>query len=400
MPNTAATLSSSELSLRLYQQELVAEFGRFALRTDDFQAILNQASAVAAQGLDAGFGKVLEYLPGDMAFLVRAGVGWKDGVVGHARLGGDLQSPAGYAFRSGKPVVSNHLTNERRFRTPKLLAEHGIHSAINVLIGAPDTEPFGVLEGDSTRRGEFGDHDVAFLQGLANTLAVAVAAQKRQDMQTDLLREKEALLRDNEALLREKDLLLQEVHHRVMNSLQLVQTILTMQARSLTNPEAKVQLEEAAGRILTVGAVHRRLHEGGSVIAADVSEYLQRLLDDMKGILPSTATTGTLTLASPSFSLPADDLTSLGLIVSELVTNAIKYGKGTIRVEIQQQVTGLNVSVADQGAGFPLNFAPATRRGMGMRLVAALAKTPDAITVDRSVPFGRVVVRTAFGGSG
>src|SRR4051812_37164968 len=150
MSGTALDLTSSEYSVRLQQQELVAEFGRFAMETDSFEAILHEASVVAARGLNARFAKVLEYLPGDMAFIVRSGVGWNEGVVGQARLQGDLQSPAGYAFRTGKPVISNHLADEQRFRTPRLLEEHGIRSAVNVLIKARDTEPFGLLEGDST----------------------------------------------------------------------------------------------------------------------------------------------------------------------------------------------------------------------------------------------------------
>ena len=391
----AINLSLSELSLRLRQQELVADFGRFAMKTNGFQAILDQASIIAALGLEASFAKVLEYLPGDMAFIVRSGVGWKDGVVGHTRLQGDLQSPAGYAFRSGKPVVSNHLANEQRFRTPKLLADHGIRSAVNVLISTNDAKPFGVLEGDSTHRGEFGDHDVAFLQALANTLAVAVEAQRRQDGREQLLLEKEALLH-------EKDLLMQEVHHRVMNSLQLVQTILTMQARNLTNPEAKEQIEQASARIITVGTVHRRLYEGGSVVAADADQYLQRLLADMKEMFPKGVDSRELEVDVPPFSLSANDITALGLITSELITNALKYGEGKIRIAVRQQTHGLELSVSDEGKGFPTDFDPAARQGLGMRLVAALAKGTgsDVIRIDRSVPFSRIVVITAFGGNG
>lgn len=394
MPSTVAMdFSLDELSLRLRQQELVAEFGRFALRTDSFQAILDEASTIAALGLEAGFAKVLEYVPGEMAFRVMAGVGWKDGVVGHARLGGDLASPAGYAFRTGKPVVSNHLASEQRFRTPALLAEHGIRSAINVIISTSDAEPFGVLEGDSTHRGEFGDHDIAFLQGLANTLAVAVEAQKRQDA-------REQLLRDNEALLRDKDLLMQEVHHRVTNSLQLVQTVLLMHARTLKNPEAKEHLEEAAGRIMTIGAVHRRLYEGGSVTSADAAQYLRGLLADMKGVLPGEVDDRVVELEMQSFSLPADDMTSLGLITGELVTNAIKHGRGSIRVEVRQEASGLEISVADDGPGFPSSQDPTAGGGLGMRLIAALAKNADdAVEVDRSVPFTRIIVKAAFGGN-
>ena len=129
-----ADLSAAELGLRLRQQELVASFGCFALETDDLQAILDEASRVAALGLETSFAKVLQCLADEKAFLVRSGVGWKPGVVGHARVGNDVQSPAGYAFRTGEPVLSNDLASEPRFRTPKLLADHGIRSAINVLV--------------------------------------------------------------------------------------------------------------------------------------------------------------------------------------------------------------------------------------------------------------------------
>lgn len=402
MQGATLDLPSSKLSLRLQQQELVAEFGRFAMETDSFEAILREASVVAARGLDARFAKVLEYLPGDMAFVVRSGFGWNEGVVGHARLQGDLQSPAGYAFRTGKPIISNHLASEQRFRTPKLLKEHGIRSAINVLVRARGAEPFGVLEGDSTHPGDFGEHDVAFLQSLANTLAVAVEAQKRQDARAQELLEKEELLRANEALFREKDLLMQEVHHRVRNSLHLVRTILGMQARTLTNPEARQQVEEAAGRIMTVAAVHKRLYEGGSVVAADARQYLRGLLDDMRGVLPNEADDRPLQLDMEPFQLPADDVAPLGLITGELVTNAMKHGRGAIRVEVRRKADGLELAVSDEGPGFPADFDPAAAHGLGIRLVTALSKAPrgDAIRVDRSVPFGRIVVTTGFGGSG
>ena len=397
----ASDLSSPELSLRLQQQELVAEFGRFAMETDSFQVILDQASIVAAHGLGTVFAKVLEYLPGEVAFVVRSGVGWHDGVVGRARVGADLQSPAGYAFRTGKPVISNHLTNEQRFQTPALLTEHGIRSAINVLISARNAKPFGVLEGDSRRRSLFDAHDVAFLQALANTLAVALEAQKRQDAREDLLREKEALLLENQALLGEKDLLMEEVHHRVMNSLHLVQNIMTMQARTSTSAEAREQIEEAAGRIMTIGAVHKRLYQGSSVVSADAGQYLRGLLGDMKGVLPSDGGDRALELEIGSFFLTAGDITSLGLITGELITNALKHGQGRVKVEVRQEACGLHISVSDEGHGFPPGYDPATSRGLGMRLVSSLAKAANgpAVRVDRSVPFGRIVVETAFGGS-
>lgn len=397
MHSALANLSVPELSLRLRQQELVADFSRFALQADDLQSILDKASEVAAEGLDARFAKVLEYRSGDAAFLVRAGVGWNDGVVGHAHVGADLESPAGYAFRSGQPVISNHLANEHRFRTPQLLADHGIRSAINVLIQAPGCEPFGVLEGDSTYRGEFNDHDTAFLQALANTLAAAVEGQKRREAQDELLVQMDALLQENRVLLSEKDLLIREVHHRIKNSLQLVQSILFLQARGLANPESKLPLEEAATRIMTIAAVHRRLYDGGSIAATDAAQYLHSLLNDIKGLLPPSASQRALELDVKAFSLAVDDITPLGLITTELVTNAIKHGKGAIRVSVRRDAEEVEIAVSDEGPGFPAGFNPAASRGLGMRIVATLAKRSDgeAVAVDRSVPFGRIVVKMA-----
>ncbi len=97
---------------------------------------------------------------------------------------------------------------------------------------------------------------------------------------------------------------------------------------------------------------------------------------------------------------PADDITPLGLITGELVTNALKHGRG-IKVEVRCEANGLKIAVSDEGREFPADYDPTASRGMGMRLVAALARRPrDAIRVDHSVPFGRIVVTTAFGGRG
>ena len=107
--------------------------------------MLRHGARITARGLEAEYCKVLEYIPAENRLLVRAGVGWKEGVVGSATVGADLASPSGYALRTGKPVISNHLENEQRFRTPELLAEHGVRLAMNVILQG-DGSPFGVLE--------------------------------------------------------------------------------------------------------------------------------------------------------------------------------------------------------------------------------------------------------------
>jgi two-component sensor histidine kinase len=395
--NMLADLSAPELALRLRQQELVAEFGCFALnKNDDLQAILDEASRVASVGLETACAKVLQCLPKEKAFVVRAGVGWKPGVVGHARVGNDLQSPAGYAFRTGKPVLSKDLDSEPRFRTPKLLAEHGIRSTINVLVRT-DSDSFGVLEVDSTNRGEFAASDIAFLQTLANTLGVAIRAQQREDAKAQVLRDKEALLLENEHLLREKDLLVREIHHRVTNSLQLVHSMLSIQVKLLDNEEASAQVGQAASRVLAIAAVHRRLYQAGSSHAADARTYMRALLDDMKALLPF-AGRRRLKLDMDRLALSADNLAHLGLIAVELVTNALKHGRGSIELAVKREEDSLKIVVSDEGAGFPASFDPAARDGLGLKIVSAMAGSARgaAIAVDRSVPFSRVAVRMAL----
>ena len=134
------------LQQRIRQQEILAELGVIALQGASFGELLSRTAQLTAEGLRAEFCKVLEHMPDRNCLLVRAGVGWGPGVVGVATIGADLASPAGFALRTGKPVISNHLENEERFRTPEILAEHGIYRAMNVILQG-DGSPFGVLAG-------------------------------------------------------------------------------------------------------------------------------------------------------------------------------------------------------------------------------------------------------------
>jgi signal transduction histidine kinase/CheY-like chemotaxis protein len=171
---------ADELEKRLRQQALLAEIGRRALAEASVETLFTEATRLCALGLEVRYCKILEYLSSENRLLVRAGVGWHPGVVGHATIGADLESPAGYALHTGKPVVANHLGEEERFRTPQLLAEHGVERAVNVILGG-DGKPFGVLEADSEVPGAFTEHDADFLQGVANLLGVALDRRRVED---------------------------------------------------------------------------------------------------------------------------------------------------------------------------------------------------------------------------
>ena len=166
------------------------------------------------------------------------------------------------------------------------------------------------------------------------------------------------------------------MHHRVKNSLQLVTALLTTQARGSDVPAVREQLLEAAGRVATIGAVHERLYQDGSGAGADAEAYLAGLVGDLRRSMSDAAAGRTIELdvPPPTLWLPADRLTPLGLIVTELVTNALKYGQGRVRLVVHPTKAGIEVACEDKGPGFPETFDPRRGRGLGMRLVAALAK--------------------------
>ena len=153
---------------------LAAQFAALAAHTDDLQVLQHEICRVAAEGLKVTFAKLLVYRADERAFVLQAGIGWGKDIVGIARLAADVGTAAGFAWHSGQSIVSNDLVYERRFRVPALLAEHAIVRCINVVVSGAQGAAFGVLEVESPEPGLFTEHDVCFLQLLAQSLASAI----------------------------------------------------------------------------------------------------------------------------------------------------------------------------------------------------------------------------------
>ncbi len=198
-------------------------------------------------------------------------------------------------------------------------------------------------------------------------------------------------VRERDTLLHEKDLLMAEVHHRVKNSLQLVQTLVTLQSREVRDPKARAQLEETAGRIATIAAVHGRLYTGGSVTDSPAAPFLAALVRDIQTAIAS-ADERPVELQVEPMILSADRLTPLGLVITELVTNALKYGSGRILVGVRRAGDDIEVAVEDEGSGFPEGFDVAQGGNLGMRLVAAMSvRGRRATWLERDVSPSRIV---------
>jgi two-component sensor histidine kinase len=310
---------------------------------------------MCAEGLQAEFAKVLEFVPSENRLVMRAGIGWDQGLVGNASVGADLASPSGFALRTGKPVISNHLGIEERFRTPELLAAHGVRRAINVILQG-DKSPFGVLEVDSRSPGEFSEDDLSFLQGSANILGMAIERQQRE--------------RALQAAIEHQRVLVAEINHRVKNSLQLVVSMLNLQAGD--DPQFRRRLQDASSRVMAIARAHERLYRTSDVRNIDLAEYLSDICSDLRGVISADLHFE----ATAPLMIGTDNAITLALLVSELIANAAKHaypppGTGSIWVRAARLQSGqVQVIVRDEGIGMPPDVDK--RHGLGMRLVRAL----------------------------
>ena len=339
------------------QQATLAQFGLFAFRSDDVGAVLQHACEVVSEGLGVDLVKVLQFLPGEGAFLVCAGVNWRPGVVGHMTFGGGADSPAGYALLHDEPVVSRDLASETRFAIPPVLTEHGVRSAVNVVIPL-DGSPFGVLEVDASHHRDFDADDVAFLTTYANLLSAAIVRAEQQ-----------AALRTS---LRQEELLTQELAHRVRNMLGLVQSLASQTAAE--GPDALAYRDAFVGRLQALARAESLVFEDHTQ-HLDLAALVGRALEPFQAERPDV-----LVVEGGTLELPARMGRILGLVLHELATNATKHGAlsvpgGRVRLgwKVEEGSSPPRVRLRWREEGGP-PVEPPTRQGFGTRLVTTLAE--------------------------
>jgi two-component sensor histidine kinase len=205
--------------------------------------------------------------------------------------------------------------------------------------------------------------------------------RRRLQRENDEAVEQVRLARDRaEAMLR-------EVNHRVGNSLQLVSTFMSLQLRHLADDGARAALREAQARIEAVAHVHRRLYTSGDMSSVAMDEYLAGLIDELSKSLGPDAGSPTLRLEVSPMRVSTDQAVSLGVVVTELVTNAVKYAYapgqgGEIRVILKPDAEGRALlTVEDDGPGMGDGEAKGT--GLGGKIIAAMASgLRSAIEID------------------
>ncbi|WP_158746768.1 sensor histidine kinase [Acidisphaera sp. L21] len=230
---------------------------------------------------------------------------------------------------------------------------------------------------------------------------------RQSQHQVRLRRERETALqelqesRDRlEKLAAQQALLLREVNHRIANSLQLISSLIELQARKIADPDAREALKRAAERVEAVMLVHRRLYTSNDVEFVAMDQYLEGLIDELRRAGAVEERSGQITLLAEPIRVETDKAVSIGLIVNELVTNALKYaypgGDGDIRVGFRRHADTVQLVVEDDGVGYESGAAP-KGSGLGTMIVNAMARTVQAtVAVDPKYEGTRVVVSLAM----
>ncbi len=216
----------------------------------------------------------------------------------------------------------------------------------------------------------------------AGTMAILLAFRDITERRA-IEQEKAALLEHSEELLRHNDMLLEEMRHRVANSLQIIASILLIKAQAVSSQETRFHLEDAHKRVMSVATVQQYLHMTDGVEQVEVFGYLEKLCEGLASSMVGESQPVEVRLLCDTGMIPSSHAVSIGLIVTELVINALKYAfpnhkkEALIIVGYEISGTDWNLTVSDNGVGKSDTSAP-TVGGLGTTIVDALAQQLDA----------------------
>jgi two-component sensor histidine kinase len=239
-------------------------------------------------------------------------------------------------------------------------------------------------------------------QAALSQLNLDLDARVQQRTQ-ELFAANEQLVQTNlkvEESLREKETLLKEIHHRVKNNLQVIVSLLRMQARSVTDAETVSALHNSQTRVQSISLIHEKLYQSKNLAKIDFGDYLKSLTANLFHLYQTADEKFQVRIQTNEITLELERAVPCGLIMNELITNAMKYAfpdgkKGTIWVELHASPEQkFSLQVADDGIGLPADFDLQSTRSLGLQLVSSLvSQLGGSLEVERS---GKTVFRVSF----
>jgi two-component sensor histidine kinase len=351
-------------------------------REEDFDEVVKVASAIC----DA---------PISVINLIDHGRQWFKAEIGLGVRETPLESSiCAHAILQPGLFVVPDTTLDRRFSDNALVTrDPHLRFYAGALLQTPEGFPLGTVCVLDYKPRELDEKQKAFLRLMANQVMKLIELRRINASEHTARLQAEQLVQENKTLIREGD-------HRVMNSLQLVQSILALQSRSQAlSEETRTQLKTAGNRVLAIATVHKQLHLTGSLEEVEVDTFLQRLCESLKHTAPAEITA--IDVTADQMKLGSDTVSGIGLLVAELVTNSFKYAypaghSGSVNVGFKRSSTGWRLQVSDQGQGLPEGFDVDQSAGFGMQVVKAFVRRLSATMTVSSGP-GQTVFQVDSG---
>jgi PAS domain S-box-containing protein len=292
----------------------------------------------------------------------------------------NLKTLFGHVMTTGQPVISNDPANDpRRGGLPPG------HPPLDCFLGVPlyrGAELVGMV-GLANRPGGYSESILETIQPLLSTCSSLIHAHQLQQQRNTM----EDSLRSS---LREKEAMLKEIHHRVKNNLQVISSLLNLQAERLEDTAHRAVFLESQNRVRAMALVHETLYGSESLAQIDLARYLERLCESLAQTYPGSDRITICQSVAP-ITVDLDRALPVGLIVSELVSNALKYAFPPPRsgqVQVVAYVTEdhyIVLTVGDDGVGLPRDFQLEQSKSLGLYLVRLLAQQlRGTITIDRT----------------
>jgi PAS domain S-box-containing protein len=356
---TETRLIQQRLNARAVQQAGLAELGQRALAGMDVQDLLQYATEVVTSTLGIEMAKVLELQPDGKHLLVRAGVGWREGVVGNAVISASPQAHAGYSLARSEPIVVDDLKTETRFPGMPLLHEHEVASGMTVVIEGRD-RPYGVLGAHSRQPRRFSPDDIHFLSSVANIISMAIERKRAEQEISQLNTSLQVVVKELEAFS-------YSVSHDLQTPLRAISgysgAMLEDHGDTL-DPEAlhylqrisanAAQMRELIDDLLSFARLARR--------APDLSEVDMTALarDSFEEILTAAGNPQVSFECHPLGRAWGDPL-MLRQVLANLLSNALKFSRNSPEPSVEVGcVPGGDENVyyvRDNGAGFDMQYA-------------------------------------------
>lgn len=344
---TVRKRAEDELEVRMRQQAAVSRFGQRALATKSLYVIMNDAVSLVAKTLGLELCKILELLPGGKQFLLRAGFGWEDGLIGQATVSSGLETQAGFTLSSKHAVTFEDLQSEKRFGIPEVLRRHEVVSGLSVII--PGREwPFGILAAFSKERRKFTRNDIHFLETIANLLTTTIErARDERSLQkyADALREQAQVLELAQVIIRDMEGHIVYWNHgsETMYGWTREQAV-GRNAHELFSTQFSEPLEQIEKRLLKTGAWKGELiqtrRDGSQMVVAtlwllhrDGQGHPLRVLEANNDITDQKRAEEKLHLSEERFRLLVEGVTDYAIYMLDPEGRVVTWNAGAERLE-------------------------------------------------------------------